>query len=121
MTARPSGVVLKYGTPAVRDVKGAALQRGDALGHELPAAIDQTRELGAVLARAARNVVVVRLVGLAEIGGVGVRDGALLAHPVNRGARIEAAGERNADLLADGKALKNICHAPQMLSPSGAG
>ena len=47
-------------------------------GDELRAAVDQPRLLGAVLQRLARDLVVVGLVGLAEVGGVGVRDRALL-------------------------------------------
>ena len=38
----------------------------------------------------------VGLVVLAEVGGVGVRDRALLAHPRDGGRRVEAAGERDA-------------------------
>ena len=72
------------------------------------AAVDQPRLLGAVLQRALRGiVVVVGLVGLAEIRGVGVRDRALRAHPVQRGAGVEAAGERDADFLVGGKAVEN--------------
>ena len=55
--------------------------------------LDQARQLGAVFLRLARNRVVVRLIGLPEIGGVGVRNRALRAHPVERGAGIEAAGK----------------------------
>ena len=90
--------------------KRAALQRGDPFGDELRAAVDQARLLGAVLQRAARDVVVVGLVGLAEVRGVGVGDRALAAHPVQRGARVEAAGKRDADLLAGGKTLENCAH-----------
>ena len=54
-------------------MEGAALQRREAFGGELGAAVDQARLLGAVLERPARDVVVVGLVGLAEVGGVGVR------------------------------------------------
>src|SRR5436309_1783448 len=43
----------------------------------------------------------VLLVVLAEIGRERVRDRALLAHPRERAARIEAAGERDPDPLAD--------------------
>ena len=37
-------------------------------------------------------------------------------HPVERGARVEAAGKRDADFLADGKALKNGRHWGLMIS-----
>ena len=110
VTARPSGVVLKYVEPAGRDVERAGLQRGDAFGDERGAAIDEPRVLRAVRARAARNVVVVGLVGLAEVRRVRVRDRALRAHPVQRRARVETAGERDADFLADGKILQDVRH-----------
>ena len=92
------------------DVKGAALQRRDAFGDELLAAIDQARLFGAVLQGAARDVVVIGLVGLAEICRVGVGNGALGAHPVDGGAGIEAAGEGEADFFARRQVLKNISH-----------
>ena len=101
---------VEVGHAGRRDVKRAALQRRQPLGHELRAAVDQARLLGAVLQRAARDVVVVGFVGLTEVGGVRVRNGALGPHPVERGARIETAGERDADLLADWNALKNVRH-----------
>jgi hypothetical protein len=91
-------------------VEGAALQRGDAFGSELGAAVDQARLLGAVAERPARDVVVVGLVWLAEIGGVGVRNGALAAHPVQGGARVEPARKGDADALADGKVLEDRGH-----------
>ena len=82
---------VEIGLPRRRDVKRAALQRRHAFGDERFAAFDQPRLLGAVGHRLARDLVVVGLVGLAEIRGVGVRNRALLAHPVQRGAGIEAA------------------------------
>ena len=89
----------------------AGLQRRDPLGDERGAAIDEARLLRAPYASAlARNLVVVGLVGLAEVRGVGVRNRALRAHPVERGARVEAAGKRDADLLADGKILQDVRH-----------
>ena len=91
-------------------MEGAALQRRDAFGGELGAAVDQARLLGAVLERPARDVVVVGLVGLAEVGGVGVGHRALAAHPVQRGAGVEAAREGDADALADGKVLEDRGH-----------
>src|SRR6185312_2589698 len=57
-----------------------------------------------------RDLVVVRFVGLAEIGGVRVRNRTLLAHPRERGARVESAGERDADLLAGGQGLQDGRH-----------
>ena len=94
----------------MRDVEGAALKRGDALGDQLRAAVDQASLFGAVLERAARDFVVVGFVGLAEIGGVRARDRALLAHPQQRGAGVESAGKGDADLLADGQVLQDGGH-----------
>src|SRR5262249_37575491 len=93
-----------------RDVEGAALQGGEPLGDELAAAVDQPRLLGAVLERAPRNLVVVLLVGLPEIRRVCVRNRALLPHPVERGAGVESARERDADSLAGGQVLKDVSH-----------
>ena len=42
----------------------------------------------------------VRLVVLADVGGVGARDRALVAHPGDRDRGVEAAGEGDADALA---------------------
>jgi hypothetical protein len=93
--------------PAGADVEGAALDGGDAFGHQLRAAVDQAGDLGAVGLGLARDLVVVALVGLAEVGGVGAGDGALGAHPVHGGAGVQAAREGDADTLADGKGLQD--------------
>jgi hypothetical protein len=89
--------------PAGADVEGAALDGGDAFGHQLRAAVDQAGDVGAVGQGLARDLVVVALVGLAQVGGVGAGNGALGAHPVHGGAGVQAAGEGDADTLADGK------------------
>src|SRR5438105_11658369 len=91
-------------------MKRAALQRRQSLGHELGAAVDQARLLGAVEKRAAWNVVVVGLVGLAEVGGIRVRNRAFRPHPMEGCARVEAARECDADLLAGRNALENSRH-----------
>ena len=101
---------VEVGSASGRDMEGAGLQRGQAFGGELAAAVDQARQFGAVLHRLARNLFVVGLVGLAEVGGVGVGQGALLLHPVQCGAGIEPAGESDADFLAGGNVLKNGRH-----------
>ena len=98
---------VEVGESRGRDVERAALQGHDALGDQLRAAVDQARLLGAVEQRLARDLVVVRLVGLAEVGGVRARDRALLAHPEQGGTGVEPAGKGDADSLADGQALKN--------------
>ena len=59
------------------------------------------RAFSAPYARAfLRDVVVVGLVGLAEIGRVGVGNRPLGAHPVQRRAGVESARERDAHFLA---------------------
>jgi hypothetical protein len=98
-----------------RDVERAALQDGQPLRDELGTAVDQARLLGPVLQRPARDVLVVRLVRLTEVGGVRVGNGPFRPHPVQRGAGIEAAGERNAYFLARGKCLKDIGHQPAII------
>ena len=110
MTARPMRRGVEVGHAGRGDVERAALQRRDAFGDELRAAVDQARLLGAVLQRPARDVVVVRFVGLAEVRRVGVGDRAFLPHPVQRRARVEAAGKRDADFLAGGNTLKDGGH-----------
>ena len=110
VTARPIGRGVEVVHAGGGDVEGAGLQRGDALGDELLAAVDQARLLGAVLQGAARDLVVIGLVGLAEVGRVGVGNGALGAHPMDGGAGIEAAGEGEADLFARRQVLKNVSH-----------
>src|SRR5262249_51048274 len=78
-----------------------------ALGDQLRAAVDEPRLLRAVQQRAARDFLVVGFVGLAEIRGVGEGNRAVRPHPVKRRARVEAAGKRDADVLAGGKTLKD--------------
>ena len=92
------------------DVERAGLERGDAFANQRAAAVDEARLFGAVLERLARNLVVVGFVGLTEVGGVGVRQRALLLHPVKRGAGVQPAGEGDADLLADGQGFENYGH-----------
>ena len=92
------------------DVEGAGLERGDAFADELVAAVDEAGFFGAVLEGLAGDVVVVGLVGLAEVGGVGVGDRALLLHPVEGGGGVEAAGEGDADFLAEGEGFEDYGH-----------
>ena len=77
---------------------------------QLPPAVDEPRLFGAVLQRAARNLVVVLFVGLSQIRRVGVGNRPLASHPVKRCAGVEAAGKRDADLLAGWNTLKNRRH-----------
>ncbi len=92
------------------DVEGTGLQSGNTLGCELRAAVDQAGLFGAVLHGLARNLVVVGFVGLAQVGGVGIRNRALVAHPVQRGAGVESAGEGDTDFLVQGEVLENRGH-----------
>src|SRR5258708_17053771 len=87
------------------------MERGGPVGDELAGAVDQARLLGGVLQRALGNVVVIGLVGLAEVRGVGVRNRSLAPHPVQCGAGVEAARKGDAHLLSSGKTLKNCAHA----------
>ena len=92
-------------------MKSAALQSAaKSFANQLFPAIDEPRNLRSIFQRAARDVVVIRLVRLAEIGGVAVRDRPLLTHPMNSRARVEPPGESDADSFADRQRLKDICH-----------
>ena len=71
------------------------------LAHELGAAINQSRSLGAILQRAARDIIEIRLVILAKVRGVRERHATLVAHPRDRSRCVEPARERNSDALAD--------------------
>ena len=93
-----------------RDVEGAALQCGNAFGGQLAAAVDQAGFFCAVLHGLARNVFVIGLVGLAQVGGVGVGNRAFEFHPVQRGAGVQTARKSDADFLPEGKVLKNGAH-----------
>ena len=105
------GSGVEVGNAGGGDVEGAGLQRGDAFANERAAAVDEAGLFGAVFEGLARNRVVVGFVGLAEVGRVGVGDGALLLHPVQGGGGVEPAGEGNADFLADGQGFENYGHA----------
>ena len=97
------------------DVERAALERREPLARERVPAVDEHRLLGAVLPRLRRDRGDVRLVVLAEVGGERVRDRAVLAHPRERAAGVEAAGEGDPDALADGQRGEDH---PRQVSPS---
>jgi len=84
------------------DVEGAGLKRGDAFANQWAAAVDEAGLCRSVFESRARDGFVVGFVGLAQVGRVGVRDGALLLHPVECGGSVKPAGEGDADFLADG-------------------
>src|SRR5581483_7162641 len=85
------------------DVERAAAQRREALARERVLAVDEDRVLRSVREGALGNGADVRLVVLPEIGREGVRDCTVLAHPGDRAARVEAAGEGDPDALPDRK------------------
>jgi hypothetical protein len=85
------------------DVEGAAGQRREPLLDQGEPAVDGAGELGAVLHRPLRDAGDVRLVVLADVGGVGARDGALGAHPGHGDRRVEPSREGDADAFADGQ------------------
>ncbi len=91
------------------DVERAALQCDQALADQLVAAVDESGLLGAVHLRAIRHGVEFRLVVLAEVGGVGVRNRTSVAHPRHGSGGVEAAGEGDADALADRQRHENLC------------
>ena len=101
---------VEVGDAAGRDVEGAGLDGGNAFVDQLRAAIHQPGFFGAELQRLARNLVVVGLVGLAEIGGIGKDAGALLLHPQQRRAGVETARESDADFFALGQAFQDRTH-----------
>ena len=112
-----NGGGVEVGHARSRDVEGPALQRGNTLCGELAAAVDQTRFFGAVFHGFARNVVVIGFVGLAQIGRVGIRHRALVAHPVQRGAGVKAAGKGDADFLANRNILEDGGHIKKAGAP----
>src|SRR5690606_14143191 len=72
--------------PGGRVVERAALDRDDGLPRQRLLAVDQARGLRAVGERDRRDVLDAGLVGLREIGGVGVDLEALLGQPGDRAA-----------------------------------
>src|SRR5690606_35616214 len=56
----------------------------------------------------------VGLVVLPEIRGVGARHGTLVTHPGDGAGGVEAARERDADALADGKRAQDLGHPPSL-------
>ena len=92
------------------DVEGPGLQRGESFANKRAAAVDEAGLLGAVFEGRAWDGVVVGFVRLAEVGRIGVRDRALLLHPVQGGGSVKPAGEGDADLLADGQGFENYGH-----------
>ena len=91
-------------------LRRAGLQSGDPFGHEGRTAIDESCAFCAVLFGPTRNVVVVAFVGLSEVRRVSVGNRAFFPHPVKGRARVEAAGECDADPFTGRKTLKDVRH-----------
>ena len=94
---------VEVGLPGGGHVEGTALEGHEALLDEFGPTIDQTRLFGPVLPGATWHLVEFGLIGLTEVGGVGVRDGSLVAHPGDGCRRVEPAGEGDSDAFADRK------------------
>ena len=84
-------------------MEGTRLQRGDTFANQRAAAVNETGLYGAILHSRARNGVVVGFVWLAEVGCIGIGDGALLFHPEQGGGGVQPAGKGDADLLTRGQ------------------
>src|SRR5581483_3760116 len=89
------------------DVERPALQGGEAFAGDRLPAVDDPGQLCAVGLGPFGDGVEVTLVVLADIGRVGVRDGALLAEPGDGDGGVEPAREGDADALADGDGRQN--------------
>ena len=101
---------VEVGAAGGAHVERAARQRGEALLDQRALAVDGAGDLGAVLQGAARHAVDVGLVVLPDVGGVGARDRALVAHPGDGDRGVEAAGEGDADAPADGQGGEDLAH-----------
>ena len=88
----------------------AAGQGGQPFLHEGGAAVDQPGGIRAVRRGALGHRDDVGLVVLADVGGVGARHCALLAHPRDRYRGVEAAGESDPDTFADRQGGEHLRH-----------
>ena len=93
--------------------KAPHVEGGQALLDQRRAAVDQPCGLGAVGETAVGHGGEVGLVVLPDVGGVGVGDRAVLAHPRDGDGRVEAARERDPDPLADRELAEDLGHAGQ--------
>src|SRR5690606_28193497 len=116
--AQGSGVEVR---PAGRaDVEGAAGDGAQALLDERPGAVHQPRLLGAVLERTVGHLLDLRLVVLAEVGGVGEGDRPLLTHPGDGDRGVEATGEGDADAFAGGQGGQDFGHERKYMQNSAS-
>src|SRR5690606_31282504 len=110
---------VEVGLAAAADVEGTALQRDQALFDERGLAVDQPGQLGTVLGRPFRDRFDVGFVVLADVGRVGVRNGALLAHPRDSNRSVEAAREGDPHTLTNGQTRQYFRHASRVLLRGG--
>ena len=102
---------VEVGAAAGADVEGAAGERGQPLLDQLRPAVDARGRSRRRTRRARAGYAGdVGLVVLPDVGGVGARDRALVAHPGDRDGGVEAAGERDADPLALGQGGEDLAH-----------
>src|ERR1700735_208053 len=102
VTARPRGVVVVSARPpADREEDRPAGSRGAPLLDQRRLAVHEAGALRAVGAGPARHGLDVGLVVLPQVGGVGVVDRPLLAHPRDSNRGVKAAGEGDPDTFTD--------------------
>src|SRR4029077_18995554 len=90
---------------------------GQALLDEGGAAVDEAGQLGAVLAGAGGDRFDLRLVVLAQVGGVGARDRPLLPHPGNGDRSVQTAREGDPDTLTNRQGRQNLRHGRSAYGP----
>src|SRR5690606_5725226 len=110
----PEGRGVEVRTSATADVEGAAGQGGKPLLDQSPLAVDLAGQLRAILQSPPRDGVDVRLVVLAEVGGVAAGHGAFVAHPGDRHRGVKAAGEGDTDALAHGETGHYFAHVTRV-------
>ena len=101
-------------------MKGTTGDRRQAFLHQRPRAVDQARGLGAVLAGSTRHRGNVWLVVLANVRGVGERNGSLFPHPGHSNRCVQTTGERNPYPFTNRKLREDFGHSaqPRTLRPS---
>ena len=116
VTARPSGVVLKYVLPALETWKAPHCSATSPSWTSCVATVDELGRLGAVVEGALADVRDVVLVDLAEIGRERVRDPAFLPDPGDGDRGVQPARERDADALADRQRLEDAAHRSSVVA-----
>ena len=105
---------VEVGLPGRADVEGAARQCGQTFLDQRGAAVDHPRLLRPVGEAAVGDGAEVRFVVLRDVRGVGVGDGAVLAHPGDRDGRVQASRERDPDPLAYRELAEDLRHAASL-------